>query len=82
MTNDAMMGVRYLHARAAADGRVSGTLRDIGNYDRLGNVVLRDQAIRTLDDLVFKRIDGVPAYRAADALAVGREIYGRRAVNA
>lgn len=74
MTDMQEKGMAYLRARAAADGRVSAVLRDIGKADLAGDTTLRNQAIDTLDDLVFRRIDGAGAYKRRDAIAVGREI--------
>lgn len=74
-TNDDA-GYRYVMARAAK-GPGQGVLLDIGRHAATGNVVLEEEARRTLDDLIYRRSDGHPAYTPADVTRAAREVYDR-----
>lgn len=69
-------GYRYLMGRARTGfgmDRVLNVLLSIHRYDKLGDVVLRDQEMRTLDDLVFKFHGGKPMYDSKDVFAAAAE---------
>ncbi len=69
-------GAKYLRQQAIKSLKVRILLEDIGSAAIAEDWPRYRQLTRTLDDLVFSRDDeGAPAYLAADALAVGRELY-------
>lgn len=76
MATDA--GYLYLMARAAdADGRAASVLEDIGRYGSRGDATLEGQSRRGLDELIYRRVDGRPAYIPADVTRAAAEVYER-----
>jgi hypothetical protein len=79
MTKNEGRGIAYLHARAAADGVVHGALTYVGRWLTIGDCVNAEQAMRTVDDLVFRRDDdSKPLYTNADLRSVARDLYDSR----
>lgn len=75
-TQDDDAGYRYVMARTA-NGPGRGVLTDIGRHGATGNMPLEGEARRTLDELIYRRVDGHPAYTPSDVTRAASEVYER-----